>query len=129
MTRVRAIARSAFLTIVLAYVLALSGLAGARLVGHHAGEAHATAGLRVICAEHGLTLPAGDTDGQPDSSSGCPCGPACPFKTFVSAALIPAGPAWIAIDAATVAYSSTPFRPVGSRAPPDLTARGPPVLI
>ncbi|NJL73473.1 MAG: transcriptional repressor, partial [Candidatus Competibacteraceae bacterium] len=58
--KLRHLARNACIGVMLAYALALAGMAGARLSGEHAAGSHALAGLKVICAEHGLTLPPDD---------------------------------------------------------------------
>jgi hypothetical protein len=121
--------RSALFAVTLAYVLALAGMAGARVMSAHVGEVHAFAALKVICSEHGLAAPVGGPVDNNHSHSDCPCGPGCAFKTFGSTARHSVTLVWSPADATSVFYATTSFLPVGSRAPPDLTARGPPILI
>jgi hypothetical protein len=121
--------RSAILAVTLAYALALAGVAGARLVAAHVGEAQALAALKVICSEHGLTPPEDGPQDRAHHHGGCPCGPGCAFKSFAAAARDAVTLVWSPVEAREIAYAAEKFLPVGSRAPPDLTARGPPVLI
>jgi hypothetical protein len=125
----RRLIRSALLAVTLAYALVLSGLVGARVMAGHVGEAQAFAALKVICSEHGLTLPDGGSQDHDHKHPGCPCGPGCAFKTFLAAARDTIALSWSPVDAVVVAYAAESLLPVGSRAPPDLTARGPPILI
>jgi hypothetical protein len=125
----RRLVRSALFAVTLAYVLALAGVAGARVMSGHVGEAHAFAALKVICSEHGLPMPDGGPQDRGHHHTECPCGPGCAFKTFAAAARDQLVLAWSPADAIAVIYEARSLLPVGSRAPPDLSARGPPFLI
>jgi hypothetical protein len=115
--------------VLLAYAFVLAGLAGARLVGHHASEMHALAALQIICSEHGLTFPSDPEKDHGKDHSGCPWGPSCPFKTFGSVASASIGPAWSDREADKPVHVARYAALPPSHAPPGLSARGPPELI
>lgn len=120
--------RAALAVLALAYALALSGFLGARMQGAHAAQALQLGGVQAICAEHGrMTLPPGP-GGSGHEHPECPCGPGCPSAAFQAPALVATDLAWSPASDEGPAYRDLSVLPLGSRAPPDITARGPPVL-
>lgn len=129
MMMLRRLARDLQFCAMLACALMLGVIAGARMVGHHASEIHALAALQVLCAEHGLNLPS-DPDKEPGKShSGCPCCPSCPFKIFGAIDLASTGPAWSTLETGRSIGVALRVAPPPARAPPSVSARGPPILI
>lgn len=125
----RRLVRDLQFAVLVACALALEGLAGARMSGHHASKTHALAALHVICSEHGLSLPADTEKKDGHTHSGCPCGPFCAFKTFGAIAMTPIGPAWSIAPGGEVIRAARNATPPPAHAPPSVSARGPPVLI
>lgn len=120
--------RQLFVCVLLAHALVFGGMSGGRMAGHHAGAIDALTALQTICSDHPQALPA-ESDQKGDlAHSGCPCGPSCPLKTFGAIALTAIGSAWIRIeDGAPVRI--TPNRELPAVwTPPDVSARGPPIL-
>jgi hypothetical protein len=125
----RRLVRDLQFAVLVACALALAGLAGARMSGHHASKTHALAALHIICAENGLSLPADSGKNDDHTHSGCPCGPACAFKTFGTISMSPIGPAWSIVPGGEIIRIARDAAPPPARAPPAVSARGPPVLI
>jgi hypothetical protein len=112
----------------LAHALVFGGLSGGRMAGHHPSAMDALAVLQDICSDHGAALPPG-SDQKPDlDHPGCPCGPSCPLKTFGAIALTAIGPAWIRIENGAPVRITPNLEPPVVWTPPDVSARGPPIL-
>ncbi len=128
MTKRQPSLRAALAVLALAYALALTGFLGARLMGGHAAASASPA--LAICAEHGpMTLPAG-TGGaghERGEHPGCPCGPLCAGGAFPGPGAVAVLVPWSPVASTGPGYPDLSVRPLGSRAPPDLKAQGPPV--
>ena len=125
----RYLGRSAFLGVVLAYALAFSGLASARLAGEHAAYGHALAALEVICAEHGLIPPTEEDHERPHQHRDCPGCLASKCKSVGVLAQVSFIPTSIPRTESTVKYSGGALDLAEPHAPPGVSARGPPNLI
>jgi hypothetical protein len=125
----RRLVRDLQFAVLMACALALASLAGARMSGHHASKPHALAALHIICAENGLSVPADSGKNDNHTHSDCPFGPVCAFKTFGTISMAPIGPAWSIATDGEIIRMGRDAAPPPARAPPAVSARGPPTLI
>lgn len=120
--------RATLAVLALAYALALSGFLGARATAGHAASGAGLAQVSVICAEHGRMVLPPAPGGSGHEHPECPCGPACPSAAFQAPAVVATLLLWSPTTAAGPSYRDLSVLPLGSRAPPDIKAQGPPVL-
>ena len=120
--------RQLFICVLLAHALVFGGLSGGRMAGHHTGAMDALTALQTICSDHGTALPAEPDQKRDLDHSGCPCGPSCPLKTFGAIALTAIGSAWIRIENGAPVRITPNVEPPLVWTPPNVSARGPPIL-
>jgi hypothetical protein len=124
----RRLARSGVLAMMLAYALALSGLAGMQMTARHSVEANAAAAFKLICHADGLAEAQTPNDDE-GRHAGCPCGPLCGSQQIAS----PTGHAiavlWIPEWTGRIVYARADQSHVGVHGPGDFHARGPPRMI
>jgi hypothetical protein len=128
MKALRRLARSGVLAMMLAYALALSGLAGMHMTARHSVEANATAAFKMICHADGLTEAQTPNDGE-GRHAGCPCGPLCGSQQIASPTSHAIALVWMPEWTGSVVYARADQSNVGAHGPGDFQARGPPRMI